>query len=89
MISLAYLRTIPKIKPGEEEQERLLDYLYTMERAVIDAWRDHKPSVTIDRKDDIMSANELKEYLTEKGYKVKLTRKPPFRVTIYFTEAKY
>jgi hypothetical protein len=89
MISLAQLRTIPKILPNTEEQEKLNRYLFTLEHAVIDAWRDHKASVTVDRQDDVMDSNELKEYLTSKGYKVTLTRKPPFQIKIFFTEAKF
>ena len=89
MISLAQLRTLPKIMPNMEEHEKLHRYLFTLERAIIDAWRDDKAFVTVDRQDDVMDANELKKYLTSKGYKVTLTRKPPFRVKIFFTEAKF
>lgn len=89
MISLAYLRTIPKINPGNEKQEQLDEYLYTVERAIIEAWRYHKAFVIVDRKDDIMTGKELKEYLTEKGFKTVLTRKPPFKIKIFFTEAKF
>lgn len=89
MISLAQLRTIPKIQPNMEEQERLNRYLFTLERAVIDAWRDHKASVTVDRQDDVMDAKELKEYLTSRGFKVVLSRKAPLQIKILFTEAKF
>jgi hypothetical protein len=89
MISLAQLRTIPKIKPNMEEQEKLQSYLYMIEHAIINAWRDHKSSVTIERKDDIMTGAGLKRYLTEKGFKATLTRKPPFQIKIFFTEAKF
>lgn len=89
MISLRQLRTIPKILPNSEEQEKLHRYLFTIERAVIEAWRDHKAFVTVNRQDDVMSSSELKEYLTDKGYKVTLTRKPPFKIKIFFTEAKF
>lgn len=89
MISLTQLRTIPKIQPGMEEQEMLQSYLYMIEHAIIETWRDHKAFVTVERKDDIMDVNKLKEYLTSKGFKVVITRKPPFKIKIFFTEAKF
>ena len=89
MISLNQLRTIPKIKPGMEKEEQVDRYLFVVERAIIDAWRNHKSSVTVERKDDIMNGSELKEYLTSKGFKVSLTRKPPFKIKITFTEAEF
>jgi hypothetical protein len=88
MISLTQLRTIPKIQPNMEKQEHLLSYLFVVEHAIIDAWREHKSSVTVERKDDIMDGNELKEYLRSNGFKVTLTRKPPFQVKIFFKEAQ-
>ena len=56
MISLTQLRTIPKIKAEEEKQEKLDKYLYVIERAIINAWRDHKASVTVDCENDIMDS---------------------------------
>lgn len=97
MISLTQLRTIPKIKPEQEEQEKLDKYLYTIERAVINAWRNHKASVIVDCENDIMSGHELKKYLKNKGFKVALTRKydsylmtkVPDKIEIFFTEAEF
>ena len=89
MISLAQLRTIPKIQPGMEKQEKQQEYLYTIERAIIDSWRNHESSVTVERKDDIMDAKELREYLTYKGFKVSLARKDPAKIKIFFTEAEF
>lgn len=97
MISLTQLRTIPKIKPEQEKEEKLDKYLFTIERAIINAWRNHKASVTVDCENDIMSGHELKRYLKEKGFKVALTRKidsysrmkVPDKIEIFFTEAKF
>lgn len=89
MISLAQLRTIPKIQPNMEEQERLDKYLFIIERAIIDSWREHKAFAIVERKDDIMDGNELKKYLTSKGFKVVLSRKSPLQIKILFTEVKF
>jgi hypothetical protein len=97
MISLTQLRTIPKIKPEQEKQEKLDRYLYTIERAIINAWRNHKASVIVDCENDIMSGHELKKYLKSKGFKVALTReydsylmtKVPSKIEIFFTEAEF
>jgi len=97
MISLTQLRQLPKIKPEQEKQEKLDRYLYTIERAIINAWRNHKASVTVDCENDIMSGHELKKYLKSKGFKVALTRKydnylmtkVPDKVEIFFTEAEF
>ena len=97
MISLTQLRTIPKIKAEEEKQEKLDTYLYTIEHAIINAWRNHKASVVVDCENDIMDGHELKKYLKSKGFKVALTRKydnylmtkVPDKVEIFFTEAEF
>lgn len=89
MISLAQLRTIPKIQPGMEKQEKQQEYLYTIERAIIDSWRNHEASVTVERKDDVMDAKELKGYFAYKGFKVVLPRKAPAKIKIFFTEAEF
>ena len=97
MISLTQLRQLPKIKPEQEKQEKLDRYLYTIERAIINAWRNHKASVTVDCENDIMNGHELKKYLKSKGFKVALTRKydhylmtkVPDKVEIFFTEAEF
>lgn len=97
MISLTQLRTLPKIKPEQEAQEKLDKYLYTIERAIINAWRNHKASVVVKCENDIMDGHELKKYLKSKGFKVALTRKEdsylrmkvPDKIEIFFTEAEF
>lgn len=97
MISLTQLRTIPKIKPEQEDQEKLDKYLYTIERAIINAWRDHKASVTVSCENDIMDGHELQNYLKTKNFKVEMhylydpvgDEKVPENIEIFFTEAEF
>ena len=97
MISLTQLRTLPKINPEQEAQEKLDKYLHSIERAIINAWRNHKASVVVDCENDIMDGHELKRYLKSKGFKVALTRKEdsylrmkvPDKIEIFFTEAEF
>ena len=96
MISLTQLRTLPKIKPELEQQEKLQEYMYLIEHAIIDAWRNNKSSVIVDCKNDIMDGHKLKKFLKSKGFKVALTRKYDFylrtrvpgTIEIFFTEVE-
>ena len=92
MINLEQLKTLPKIIPEHEKQEKLQSYMHSIERSIIDAYRHDKRSVVIDCENDIMSGHDLKRYLKQLGYKVAMTReydtylmtKVPKKIEIFF-----
>ena len=42
MINLNQLKSLPKIKPELEQQEKLQEYLHSIEQSLIVAWRSGK-----------------------------------------------
>lgn len=74
MINLNQLKSLPKIKPELEQQEKLQEYLHSIEQSLIVAWRSGKENVEIECENDVYEGHALKRYLKELGYRVELFR---------------